>query len=1195
MKGYLKTAGWLFKLQAETTTVGRHWGCDLCLLNGGVEEHHALVAWSQSERCFVLKDLNTSHGTYVNDCCIHNAAVRLNPGDELSFGYGGSTYQLAIDSPSMLHRPSINDRTASQNSLQLIEEPSLNPYPVSPSSQLPLLPVGTSGPVAWVWRGSSVTPRPPSSQQPASAGAKRTSQSKLSKPHVTASRRGPIHRTEEVASQNTQMVQHLLQEREERLLRQEDEVRRLAVFESESQRKDGVIADLRDEVSALRHQLTMSQQTDHDIKHRLLSMERDIKDKTEQIELVKEQMIELQTDSSEVFRQSVTERDLKISNMRGQMERLKRESSHSTGLVTSLQKDLSSREKQALKLSSEVDKLRQEIRHKDIQLGSTATKISTMSKKHEEELLNHANEALTLKKSIEKLEDSSREKQRLLEHQKTENNLLHKRLEMKIEEQASILAESETKWRSQLQRSKAELERVQAQVKQFRVQLLLMFFPESSDSTSCVALSDQQILQQISELLGQKESMKNKFEVLERELKEARDEHKMAAEDTEKLKSGLETCQEPYSADALKKAMTSLQEVSVSPALNCVQTSVVSIMATHLMLLQSATQALLESGIDVSHPTEGVLNGIRTVVKERHRYKEELQNLKVNLEDLQERQANSAKLQEHLRITTEELEQLKQQMIVKQHEEEARQKDLEELKGELEAVRQSQTTLQHEVQTQEANWNAMLEEAGRREEKWQGEVKIALEKDSEEEKERYRVWEVEYKEQVRQHAHTIVALEQRWVQSRQTAQELEQERDTLIGQLRALELKGCTSARSTSPLETLQAPLIPAMEGNTTSPRSESVLSKLEIHNQGDIIEALSRDLALANARITDMTGELSEKQKLELEQLKALVVDQRVQLSTLTQKLKLMSQLVEQKGEELEKVRDELRCCHVDLEKRLTAEKEMKDMSTNPGQQQDHCSVVNCITPQTKNGWPDPGEFQGETLEQSARLDLSDALDLSERTYLDLARALCMALELSEGQLEGCMPLQNLPQEERASLGLLRHTDLDLLLSRIALQQNHTERWENQLQLQNVDMTALRESQAADQQLQSRLDILKNQLEAESQDNKGQLHTQNTLDQERKAQLDNQNSLDQESNAQLHSQNPLDQESKAQLHTQNPLDQESKAQLHTQNSLDQQISLNSKAVKIRKALSLKRVQKRSGQKASNSCFRSETSDKAAA
>ncbi|CAB1329596.1 unnamed protein product, partial [Coregonus sp. 'balchen'] len=150
-------------------------------------------------------------------------------------------------------------------------------------------------------------------------------------------------------------------------------------------------------------------------------------------------MVELQRGSSEVFRHTVTERDLKMSNLRGQMERLKRESSTASGLVRSLQRDLSSREKQALKLASEVDRLRQDIRHKDIQLGATATKFSKIIKKHQEELLNHEHE--------------------------------------------------------------------------------------------------------VAELLGERESLMNKVEELEGQLKEVRTEQERAAEDTERLKSRLETCQ----------------------------------------------------------------------------------------------------------------------------------------------------------------------------------------------------------------------------------------------------------------------------------------------------------------------------------------------------------------------------------------------------------------------------------------------------------------------------------------------------------------------------------------------------------------------------------------------------------------------------------------------------------------------------
>ncbi|XP_041726284.2 forkhead-associated domain-containing protein 1 isoform X2 [Coregonus clupeaformis] len=1235
MRGYLKTTGWVFKLQAETTTVGTHRDCDLCLQNGGVEEHHAIIEWSKSEPCFVLSDLNSAHGTYVNDCRIHNAAVRLTPGDELHFGYGGSTYQLAVESPSMLPCPPMNNRTACQKSLQLKEEPPLAPSPSSPSSQLPLLPGNTSVPVAWVWGGSSVTPHPPSRARPASAGAKRTGQSNPSEQQGTTSCRpgswtghtgsGPPQRTGAMASQSSQTMQHLLQEKEERLLRLGDENSRLAVFESESQRKDRVIAGLRDETSALRHQLTQSQQTDQEIKHRLLSLERDINDKREQIERLKEQMVELQRGSSEVFRHTVTERDLKMSNLRGQMERLKRESSTASGLVRSLQRDLSSREKQALKLASEVDRLRQDIRHKDIQLGATATKFSKIIKKHQEELLNHEHEVITLKKNNERLEVTLRDKQRLLEHQTTERDSLKNRLEKKIGEQASMLAESEAERHTQQEKSKAELELVQAQIEHLRDQLLMMLPTEPSDSISHDALSDQQVLEQVAELLGERESLMSKVEELEGQLKEVRTEQERAAEDTERLKSRLETCQEACSANALEKSMTSLQEESVSPALAWVQASVLSIMATQLPLLHSATQALLEAGIDASHPTEGVLSGIRTLVNEHQGYKVELQRLKVDLEELQERDAKSRELQEILSITREELVQQRQQMTVAQHEEEARQKELEELNGELEALRQAQTTLQQEAQTQEAECCTRLEEAGRREEEWQDKVKEALEKGAEEERERYGVWEAEYREQVRQHAHTIVALEQRWVQSRQRAQEVEEEREVLIGQLRALEgsLESSRPVRSTSPLETQtkQAPEVAALEGIITSLRADLAQSQLETCSQGDLIVALSHDLAAANARITDMTGELSEQQKLELEQLKALVVDQRVQLSTLTQKLMLMSQLVEQKGEELEKVRDELRLCQVDLEKRLRAKREMKEQRTNPEQTQPvHYSVVTCIPPHTKDmatvtapgelakqgskcrgyrheeviqhqrealsemrarigaleqtwplkcftqqgapkkqagneagklstqksavsGWPLPGALGEETLERTARLDLSDALDLSERTYLDLARALCEALELSEGQLQGCVSLQHLPQEERASLYSLRHADLELLRSRMALQHSQAQRRESLLQQQHREMTTLRESQAEGQQLQASLDTLRAELETESQES----------------------SLLRE------------------------------ALRRTQSRLEQEIDLNTRAVKSRKAVSVERIQRRSGKTASHSCVRTEAGDTAAA
>nr|XP_029520184.1 forkhead-associated domain-containing protein 1-like [Oncorhynchus nerka] len=194
-------------------------------------------------------------------------------------------------------------------------------------------------------------------------------------------------------------------------------------------------------------------------------------------------------------------------------------------------------------------------------------------------------------------------------------------------------------------------------------------------------------------------------------------------------------------------------------------------------------------------------------------------------------------------------------------------------------------------------------------------------------------------------------------------------------------------------------------------------------------------------------------------------------------------------------------------------------------------------------SAWPLHGALGEETLERTARLDLSDALDLSERTYLDLARALCEALELSEGQLQGCVSLQHLPQEERASLASLRHADLELLRSCMALQHSQAQRSETLLQQQHREMTTLRESQAAGQQLQSRLDMLRTELETESQES--------CLLRE--------------------------------------------ALRHTQSRLEHEIDLNTRAVKSRKAVSVEKVQRRSGKTASHSCVLTEAGDKATA
>lgn len=70
----------------------------------------------------------------------------------------------------------------------------------------------------------------------------------------------------------------------------EGHVRVSVCFEDESQRKDDVIMALKEEVSALKLQLSQKKQGDPDVTHRLRCLESDIKEKKDQIQQLKEQV-----------------------------------------------------------------------------------------------------------------------------------------------------------------------------------------------------------------------------------------------------------------------------------------------------------------------------------------------------------------------------------------------------------------------------------------------------------------------------------------------------------------------------------------------------------------------------------------------------------------------------------------------------------------------------------------------------------------------------------------------------------------------------------------------------------------------------------------------------------------------------------------------------------------------------------------
>lgn len=92
-----------------------------------------------------------------------------------------------------------------------------------------------------------------------------------------------------------------------------------------------------------------------------------------------------------------------------------------------------------------------------------------------------------------------------------------------------------------------------------------------------------------------------------------------------------------------------------------------------------------------------------------------------------------------------------------------------------------------------------------------------------------------------------------------------------------------------------------------TFPRREAAQAKKEAESQGDVVQALRRDLAGAAARMSDMAGELSDKQKQKLEQYEERIRDQDSELEGQRKQLMQLSALVDEQQKEINSREDKL------------------------------------------------------------------------------------------------------------------------------------------------------------------------------------------------------------------------------------------------------------------------------------------------
>ncbi|NXW43827.1 FHAD1 protein, partial [Nyctiprogne leucopyga] len=160
---------------------------------------------------------------------------------------------------------------------------------------------------------------------------------------------------------------------------------------------------------------------------------------------------------------------------------------------------------------------------------------------------------------------------------------------------------------------------------------------------------------------------------------------------------------------------------------------------------------------------------------------------------------------------------------------------------------------------------------------------------------------VGYKEQIKQHSLTIVALEERLLEAEQQQKTLEEENAALVGKMAGLQGDGDESTRGAWP------GVSPVAESRCCL-REELAAAQSALLSKDTVIAGLTKELVETRARMSDMRGELSEKQKVELEQNRSRVQCQERELKLLREKLSQMANLVEKRDGALQAAAEELR-----------------------------------------------------------------------------------------------------------------------------------------------------------------------------------------------------------------------------------------------------------------------------------------------
>ncbi|XP_075376430.1 forkhead-associated domain-containing protein 1 [Mycteria americana] len=928
MRAFLKSSEGCFQLKPHTTTIGRHERSDIVLQSAGVADHHAALEFTASDNSFVLQDFNSPHGTFVSGCQVQNAAVRVGPGDVLRFGPGGASFELVVDGAPQMSYPPVKRRTAWTGQLQLVAEP--KPSTLASPPHLPLLqgqrPPGSPG--SWAPGAAGHVPHPPLRKRPVSAWARSVasavppdafSRTSAVRPASTSISGDGASGAGGAPPLGPRDADFLPQEKGEKLLRLGKEIGRLSGLETESKQKDAVIRDLQGELAAMAKTLAeVVARNEVELTQKLLAFDRELGAKTEEIKALREQSSNLQKGSSQVFSHSLCERDLEIGRLRKESEKLKRDHALAAGLATSLQREIAGKEQKIQQLKQDVEKMKKENREKDNQLAVVSAKCSRIKEEMKRELGER--EVIACRNRIEELE-------RDLEG-------LQGQVQKYCAEQESV--------RNQL----AE----KAQLESFKTQVMRVCSPAAA-GVAGKAVTEQQVVEKVRQISDEKQRSQEREKCLQEELSSRLSKEKEVSANVEVFKKSLQELQaclrSSCSSDSLRGELGRLEAACLDPSVSAMGMAVVEMARVPLSWLEDAERLLASVGIDLRASGKGLLAALRGLLENSQETAQRNRMLQAQLEKVRESQA--ALLQEHVKELEAKHEQdlqikIKQIILEKDKENkenlesavaeekdkgkqsiEEEKKKIRDLESHLRGLTEALARKSKEQEVTDGKLSEAvrkLEEAAAQEMTLQQQALArdeqlqTIQEENELERQKLREEIAEYKEQSKQHSVTIVALEDRLLEAQQQQKTLEEENAALLEKMEGLR----ADARRSTSLE-----VSPAAEshGCLRKFREELAAAQSVLLAKEAVIAELTKELVETRARMSDMRGELSEEQKVELERNMSRVKYQERELNLLREKLSQMSSLVETKDRALKAAAEELRQAQADCQALKDASRE--------------------------------------------------------------------------------------------------------------------------------------------------------------------------------------------------------------------------------------------------------------------------------